>query len=107
MLKKVNYEAHSNSYWVNLTPDELKLVAALLWKVRLGKGNKFKDAALHISEGIDEGAGALFSEDASEEVGVYFSLEDMDGKIGAVINSPYGTIEIDGGATAPTPLPAP
>lgn len=101
MLKKVNFESHSNSYWVNMTPDELKLVAALLWKVRLGNGNKFKHAAMTLSEGIDECAGVLFSEDASEEVGVYFSLEDMDGKIGAVINSPYGTIEIDGGVEAP------
>jgi hypothetical protein len=107
MLKKVNYESHSNSYWVNLTPDELKLVAALLWKVRLGNGNKFKDAALQISEGIDECAGVLFSEDASEEVGVYFSLEDMDGKIGAIINSPYATIEISGGAGGQAALPTP
>ena len=101
MLKKVNFESHSNSYWVNMTPEELKLVAALLWKVRLGMGNKFKQAASTLSEGIDECAGVLFSEDASDEVGVYFSLEDMDGKIGAILKSPYATIEIEGGEDAP------
>lgn len=107
MLKKVNYESQTDSYWVNLTLPELKLISALMYKVRLGNGNIFKQAAFDVSTGIEQCLGTDFSGDASDEVDLYFSLEDMDGKIGAIINSPYGTIEIDGGEIINPALPAP
>lgn len=97
MLKKVNYEAHTDSYWVNLKPAELELIAALLYKVRLGAGNTYKEAAFSVSEGVADACGDDFMDDASNNVDPYFTVEDYDGNVSATIDSVYGTIEVRGG----------
>lgn len=96
-LQKVNYESQTDSYWVNLKPDELKLVAAFLFNFRLGNGNKFKSAAFDLMQGIDSGCPPDFTEQAADEIGLYAALEDADGNIGATIDSPYLTFEVSGG----------
>lgn len=105
-LQKVNYEAQTDSFWVNLTPDELKLVAAFLYNTRLGQGNTFRDAAFTLMQGIDQGCPPDFMEDAADEVGLYAILEDADGNVGATIDSPYLTFEVTGGLPS-IQLPAP
>lgn len=107
-LQKVNYEQQTNSFWVNLSPDELKLVSAFLYNTRLGFGNDFKKAAKDILAGIDQGAGQNFTEDAANEVGLYVTLDDAEGNRGATIDSPHMTFEVTGGYTkAQAALPAP
>ena len=100
-LQKVNYEAQTDSFWVNMSPNELKLIAALLYSFRLGVGNSFKDAAMELMNGIDMGAPADFAEEAADEVGIYVTLEDADGNVAAEIDSPYMTIEVKGGFAQP------
>lgn len=107
-LQKVNYEAQTDSYWVNLTPNELKLVSAFLYNFRLGSGNVFKDAAMGILNGIDSATTADFTEEAAEEVGLYVTLEDADGNKAAEIDSPYMCFEVSGGeVVSPQALLAP
>lgn len=96
-LQKVNYEAQTDSFWVNLSPDELKLISAFLYSFRLGTGNIFKDAAMELANGIDQGSPADFMENAAQEVGLYTTLEDVDGNIACTIDSPYMTFEVSGG----------
>lgn len=102
-LQKVNYEAATSSYWLNLTPNELKLLTALLYRVRLGAGNDFKEAAGDLSDAISKCVGDDWMDDSSKEVDIYFSLTDEDGEIGAVIDSLFGCIEIRGGDIVATP----
>lgn len=103
-LQKVNYEAQTDSFWVNLSPNELKLISAFLYSFRLGAGNVFKDAAMELANGIDLGCPPDFLENAAEEVGLYSTLEDVDGNIAATIDSPYMTLEVTGGFEGMQPL---
>lgn len=97
MLKKFNYEAHTDSYWVNMTQNELKLLSALLYRIRLGAGNDFKEAAKNLSTGMDDVTDDVWRDEAAAEVGLWFSLTDEDGTIGAYLDSAYASIEVRGG----------
>jgi hypothetical protein len=94
MLKKINFESESNSYWVNLNNAELELIGALLSRVRLGYDSIYKTAANEIMQGMDEALSDNFLMDSSDKVGIYFTLEDADGNIAATIKSDYSTIEV-------------
>lgn len=96
-LQKVNYESQTDSFWVNMKPNELKLVSAFLYNFRLGANNIFKDAALELMNGIDQSQGDDYTEMAAAEVGLYATLEDSDGNIGATIDSPNIVFEVIGG----------
>jgi hypothetical protein len=109
MLKKVNYESATDSYWVNLSVPEMEFLAALMFKVRLGnKHNKYIDAAMTISNGIEDEVGCDWMANASTDVGVFFSLDDDSRKMAAIIESDYACIDVRGGDAPPPPaIPAP
>jgi hypothetical protein len=76
MLKKLNYDNSTKKYWMELTEEELQLIASLNCLIRLGSGSEYSDAALTLAEGIAELKGDDYDLDALSAVNPSFTVCD-------------------------------
>lgn len=78
-----------------LTEDEIKLISALLYTVRLGHNiSPFRDAAFTLITKIDDIYGSDFMEQASEDVDFKICVMDGSGNIEQTVSHTFVEIEV-------------
>jgi hypothetical protein len=93
MLQKLNYDNSTGKYWMEMTEEELALVAGLMALTRLGMGNPYSDAAYNLTTGIEQLKGSDYSCDSIDTAGLAFSITGNDGSPVAAVPAVNMTIE--------------